>query len=987
MNNIEQYLPFIIGLPLAGAIVNGLAGRFADRRLVAFTAVGSVLAAFGVALFAFIELVSRKDAGTSQALTVQLWEWFRISLPSFDGGFREVPIQIGLVFDSLSGLMTLVVTGIGSLIHIYSLGYMSEDKSYSRFFTYLNLFTASMLILVLGSSFPVLFVGWEGVGLCSYLLIGFWYENSAYAQAGKKAFVANRIGDLGVIIGMFALVSVAGSFEFSAINAAAPEMVRDFNLGGVAAGSVATFATLFLFLGCTGKSAQIPLFVWLPDAMAGPTPVSALIHAATMVTAGVYLCCRLSPVFLQSATTLAVIAVVGACTAFVAATIAVVQNEMKKILAYSTVSQLGFMFAAVGVGAFAASFFHVFTHAFFKACLFLGAGSVMHAVHAHGDADIRFLGGMKKWMPITRMTFLVSCIAIAGIPPFSGFFSKDEILLGAAEVALHETMIPQWVGWFVLVVLSISAFLTAFYMFRLYFLTFSGDYRSAPKRVSAEGLVDGERAGELSAHGVDGAHGVNAQHAMDVMPAAPGYSPHPHESEPSMTFPLLVLGAGAVVVGFVGLPHHFLMWDLSEYSWWGHWLEPSLRVLEPAGEDHLAGWVAMGLGLAVAVSGLALAWFAYGGKNADTFTTRLPAGVRRFFFDKWRVDELYDATIIGFNKKLAYLSGRIDSSFVDTVLTRMASRGVQAAGWLATRAQVGRVHAYGFAIAIGIALMTWFVLYPHPSLEVETDNENAVLMAGQGPGYEYRWDLNSDGTFDVPAQPVRLRIDLVDHATDEQIIQVVNVTSAVVAPGTQRADRSALGRLIDRGHRIYELRPEAGRLEPLVSGLERLEAVESVEVVPDAQEVAFGNAVRLEHAFTEAEHSGYALIVPQLRGRPLQLVAEEEHSLLTDELGQRWQASEEDSTPPAFAAAKGGIEIRPNGASVRRGNETVTEPFTLAVGESAFIGMVPVRVAPVARVTVEVRNVFGHVASDTEEVVLTSAARAPTVRVAGRAGQ
>ena len=439
--------------------------------------------------------------------------------------------------DSLSGVMTLVVTGVGGLIHLYSIGYMGDDEGYPRFMSFLNLFMASMLILVLGSSLPVMFVGWEGVGLCSYLLIGFWYENRVYAAAGRKAFVVNRIGDFGVLVGMFILVGVAGSFEFADINAAAMggQFRADFPFGilGVMP-SLATVACVFLFLGCTGKSAQIPLYVWLPDAMAGPTPVSALIHAATMVTAGVYLCCRLSPLFITSDVAMAIIAVTGTLTALLAASIAVVQREMKKILAYSTVSQLGFMFAAVGVGFFAAGFFHVFTHAFFKACLFLGAGSVMHAVHAHGDADIFKLGGLKKVLPITRWTFLASCLAIAGFPLTSGFFSKDEILLGAAaQIYRPDDALQHAVGWFTLIGLTLAAVMTAFYMFRLYFLTFTGEYRSADQ---------------------------SGDHPYDA---------HPHESPPSMTIPLVVLGLGALFAGFLGLPHVLPITGTHLHSWWG----------------------------------------------------------------------------------------------------------------------------------------------------------------------------------------------------------------------------------------------------------------------------------------------------------------------------------------------------------------------------------------------------------------------------------
>ncbi|MCZ7683756.1 MAG: NADH-quinone oxidoreductase subunit L [Sandaracinaceae bacterium] len=442
---IERALLWIVLLPLLGALINGIAGRRADKSLVTGVAVGSVFGAFLLALVCFGYLLS---TGGDAVVQNTVYTWFSITVHG-----AEVPIHVRFLMDHLSGIMTVMVTGIGALIHVYSVGYMGEDPGYARFMTYLNLFMASMLILVLGSSLPLMFVGWEGVGLCSYLLIGFWYENADYAAAGRKAFVVNRIGDFGVLMGMFLLVwavvpaghgpgAVVEAFDFQAINAAAPALGnRPFNIGTFQLDtSIATLAVLFLFLGCAGKSAQIPLYVWLPDAMAGPTPVSALIHAATMVTAGVYLMVRLSPLVVQSPYAMSFIAIVGALTALLAASIALVQNQMKKILAYSTVSQLGFMFAAVGMGAFAGGVFHVFTHAFFKACLFLGAGSVMHAVHAHGDADIRWLGGLKKWLPKTHVTFAIATAAIAGLPLLSGFFSKDEIPPRRRDLGSHEPL-------------------------------------------------------------------------------------------------------------------------------------------------------------------------------------------------------------------------------------------------------------------------------------------------------------------------------------------------------------------------------------------------------------------------------------------------------------------------------------------------------------------------------------------------------------------
>ena len=711
MNMPSQHtaLLFIILLPLAGAIINGFFGRFANRKLVGLIGVGSVLAAFGLAVDSFCELLELRQAGNeAPALTYSFYEWFTLTLPLG----RQAPIEVRFLMDSLSSVMTLIVTGIGSLIHIYSLGYMSEEKSYSRFFSYLNLFMASMLILVLASNIALMFVGWEGVGLCSYLLIGFWYENREYAAAGRKAFIANRVGDVGVIIGMFLLVMVAGSFEFIDINAQAQNFSRPFPhaiLGATV--SMATVTCLFLFLGCTGKSAQIPLFVWLSDAMAGPTPVSALIHAATMVTAGVYLCCRLSPVFQMSPTALSVIAITGTLTALLAASVAMVQREMKRILAYSTVSQLGFMFAAVGVGFFAAGFFHVFTHAFFKACLFLGAGSVMHAVHAHGDADIFKLGGLKKYMPVTRWTFLISCLAIAGVPIFSGFFSKDEILLGASIQALHgESTLATFTGWFTLIGLTLAATMTAFYMFRLYYLTFTGDYRSADTK--------------------------------------DGYDANPHESPMSMAFPLVVLGLGALTAGWLGLSHIVPFVGSHLPNWWNHWMQASIA--SSGSHDAMdAINLAAVCGLGAMAVGIGIATLAYRNKNEDSLTTKIPAAFSSLLFDKWRVDELYDKTIIGPIKQLAVVTGNIDQTFVDGLLTKLPSYKVSLFGKLFSRMQNGAIHTYGAAIAVGlIAVVGWF-LYPHATVKAEVTGRTVQLSAEQGLGYTFRWDANNDGEYDT----------------------------------------------------------------------------------------------------------------------------------------------------------------------------------------------------------------------------------------------
>jgi NADH-quinone oxidoreductase subunit L len=785
----ERMLPWIVLFPLLGAIINGFFGRRASNTAVNVVSVGSVTASFALALYCFVRLLDAgaggEDAG-NHSIVADLWHWFSVSVEG-----RDVPIRVRFVLDHLSGIMTLMVTGIAALIHVYSTEYMGEDPSYPRFMTYLNLFTASMLILVLGSSLPVMFVGWEGVGLCSYLLIGFWWENPTYAAAGRKAFVVNRIGDFGVLIGTFLLFVHCHTFEMAEINSSIVEFgAATVVLGGAPIGiTVATAAALFLFLGCTGKSAQLPLYVWLPDAMAGPTPVSALIHAATMVTAGVYLCCRLSPVFMMSETAMATIAVVGALTALLGASIGLVQTQMKKILAYSTVSQLGFMFAAVGCGAFAAGFFHVFTHAFFKACLFLGAGSVMHAVHAHGDADIRQLGGMKRFMPVTQKTFLVACLAIAGVPFFSGFFSKDEILAGALEATGHL----GWVGWFVFVVLGVTAFLTACYMFRLYFLTFEGEYRGGPHLHPRE---PAEHRGDHTEHGGD--H-------------------EPHESGAAVTIVLGVLAVGAVIAGYLGLPH----W--AGPNWWAHWLtgegEHFGAVARWAGDAHAEGhegppvWLPAVVGTVAALGGIALARFWYDGKTdvakeKETLLLRgvigigaaatlgliayplamrigtfldapaapaLPivamviglalligvAGmalfialnprtdVHRWAFDKWRVDELYDAILLRPFRWLAVVSANIDRIAVDGLLTWVPAQGAKLGGWALGRAQNGLIYAYTLAFTVGTGLLLWWFTYPHTDLSGEIQGHSIEWRADPGPAYEYRWDFDSDGEYDT----------------------------------------------------------------------------------------------------------------------------------------------------------------------------------------------------------------------------------------------
>ncbi|MFK7991638.1 MAG: NADH-quinone oxidoreductase subunit L [Sandaracinaceae bacterium] len=777
--DVQSILLPIILLPIFGALINGLTGYRAEKQVVTLVAVGSVALAFVLSTIGFGFLVSQGHDGT-QVLTHDVYEWFSISV-----GGLDVPIRVRFVMDHLSGIMTVMVTGIGTLIHVYSIGYMKEDPGYWRFMTYLNLFMASMLILVLASSLPLMFVGWEGVGLCSYLLIGFWYENEDYAKAGRKAFVVNRIGDFGVLIGMFLLVAAVASmgspeaFEFTEINDVAGRLgTRELTYGANQLGfSVATGAVLFLFLGCTGKSAQLPLFVWLPDAMAGPTPVSALIHAATMVTAGVYLLVRLSPVVVVSPFAMSVIAIIGTLTALIAASVALVQNQMKKILAYSTVSQLGFMFAAVGMGAFAGGFFHVFTHAFFKACLFLGAGSVMHAIHAHGDADIRYLGNLRKYMPKTHITFAIATAAIAGLPLLSGFFSKDEILLGAmawatapSELSGSEFGYAQWVGWFVFVGLTIAATMTAFYMFRLYFRTFWGEYKGGhpPGEHAHDGHADDE-------HG----HDEDGHDGHDHGPVIP------HESELPMTIPLMVLAAGAALVGYLGMPHLFHL-----PNWWADWLTPqghafsealATAVGSGAAEDvairaatqaarevssgvailqyngqmwHAPSWaaaLAMGVGTAAAVGGAGLAFFFYKVQDGEIpgRIMKSVAPLHRFLMDKWRIDEFYGVIIVSPMNQLGVFAANLDRYFVDTLLTKVSSGAMRGLGFLVTRTQTGVIYAYAGLFVLGLAGLGWWFTYPHADVEYEATVGEVTWTASSGLGYEYRWDFDSNGEFDT----------------------------------------------------------------------------------------------------------------------------------------------------------------------------------------------------------------------------------------------
>ncbi len=649
--------------PLLGAAVNGLAGvRFFSRRAVGATAVGAAGLGFAAALVSFAGLLRSAEP----AVVRTLFTWVPASLVrTASGGAASFRLDLAFRYDGLAAIMTLVVTGVGLLIHIYSLGYMAHDRSYARFFSYLNLFTAAMLVLVLGANLGVMFIGWEGVGLCSYLLIGFWFTKASAASAGKKAFITNRVGDFGFLLGAGLLVYALGTLDIGGIAAAVE--------AGALAKGTATAAALLLFLGATGKSAQIPLYTWLPDAMEGPTPVSALIHAATMVTAGVYMVARLHTLFTFSGTALTVVALTGAFTAVYAATMGLVQTDIKRVLAYSTISQIGTMFIGLGVGAYAAGIFHLMTHAFFKSLLFLAAGSVIHALS--GEQDLRRMGGLRGKIPRTYRVFLVGALAISGIPGLSGFFSKDEILASAFASGHYLVWGLGLAG----------AALTAFYMFRLIFLTFEGDAR-----------YSGETARPL------------------------------HESPPVMLVPLEILAVLAIVGGYVGLPH-----VLGGGAWFGRFLESSVGPREL----HLAPGteiLLMALSAGVAVAGIAAAREIYvrrKGEPARRFAERLP-GLYRLVSRKYFVDEIYGKAFVGGILALGRAADWFDRRVVDGLvdgtarLARGLSRGaiifdegavdgaVNGVGkaHLAVssglrRLQTGRIYNYALAVVLGVVLV------------------------------------------------------------------------------------------------------------------------------------------------------------------------------------------------------------------------------------------------------------------------------------------
>jgi NADH-quinone oxidoreductase subunit L len=623
----------LIGLvplfPLIGFVINGFAGRKMSKGMSGAIGCISVLASFILSVLIFIEV----NGSAEKTHVVNLFSWI-------SSGTLSVPFSF--LVDPLSCLFLLIITGIGFLIHVYSVGYMHEDEGFARFFTYLNLFVFFMLLLVLGNNYLIMFVGWEGVGLCSYLLIGFWYKNTAYNNAAKKAFIVNRIGDLGFLLGIILIFFTFGTISYGEV----------FGQAGTASTSTITAIALLLFIGAMGKSAQIPLYTWLPDAMAGPTPVSALIHAATMVTAGIYMIVRSNILYSMSPAASEFVAIIGAATALFAATIGLVQTDIKKVLAYSTVSQLGLMFLALGAGAYSSAVFHVGTHAFFKALLFLGAGSVIHAMG--GEQDIRKMGGLKKALPVTFITMALGTIAISGIPPFSGFFSKDEILAHVYE----ENKFLWFIG-------SVTSILTAFYMFRMFFLTFYGKFR---------GTHDQEH--------------------------------HLHESPKSMTVPLMFLAALAVVGGLAGLPE---FWGTN--NWISGFLSPVIYRKNPSTLNHETEWFLMGLATLAAVVSTYIAFVVYRKNNI------MPAakeenmnGVERLIYNKYKVDEFYNSVI---TRPLNAVSEGFDKFFESQLIdgiVKGVGNGVKSLSGLVRQLQTGNIGVYIFAMVLCIAAILFFGL-------------------------------------------------------------------------------------------------------------------------------------------------------------------------------------------------------------------------------------------------------------------------------------
>lgn len=619
-------------LPLIGFAINGLGFRHLPKGVAGFIGSAASIGSFIVSLLLFSAFLS----GDSQPIHVSLFDWITVG---------SLNISFSFLIDQLSLIMLLIITGVGSLIHIYSSGYMHHDEGFGKFFAFLNLFLFFMLLLVMGSNYVITFIGWEGVGLCSYLLIGFWNKNTNYNNAAKKAFIMNRIGDLGFLLGIFLIIVTFKTVEYADIFRAAV----NFQLND----PVIIAITLLLLVGAMGKSAQIPLYTWLPDAMAGPTPVSALIHAATMVTAGIYMIIRSNLLYTLAPTTLEVVAVIGLATALFAATIGIFQNDIKKVLAYSTVSQLGYMFLGLGVMAYSSSMFHVITHAFFKALLFLGAGSVIHAMS--DEQDIRKMGGLRKKLPITFATFLIGTIAISGIPPFAGFFSKDEIL---AHVYEHSQLM-----WGLGVLTSV---MTSFYMFRLLFLTFFGEFRGTT-------------------------------HQRE----------HLHESPSSMTIPLVVLAILSMVGGFIGLPEVFGTNKLAEF------MSPLFdlsRMKQPEAFvttlTHSQEYMLMGISTAAALVAMLVALVMYVNRAAVPTAEGEPtSSLQKLIYRKYYIDELYDALFVKPLNALSHIFYSIFEILGIDLLVNGIGKAVTGTSRLIRYAQNGAIGFYIFAMVIGIILI------------------------------------------------------------------------------------------------------------------------------------------------------------------------------------------------------------------------------------------------------------------------------------------
>ncbi|WP_166921587.1 NADH-quinone oxidoreductase subunit L [Flavobacterium poyangense] len=611
--------------PFLGFLINVFFGKSLGKTVSGIIGTAAVVVSFAVTLFFFNQITQNQ-----QAIQITLFDWIQIS---------NLHINLGFLLDQLSLLWLLFVTGIGSLIHLYSISYMHDDENIHKFFSYLNLFVFFMITLVIGSNLLVLFIGWEGVGLCSYLLIGFWHKNQDYNDAAKKAFIMNRIGDLGLLIGMFIIGSMFSTLDYATLKTAIAG-AANLNI------PLLSLAALCLFIGACGKSAQIPLYTWLPDAMAGPTPVSALIHAATMVTAGIFMVTRLNFVFDLAPDVQSVIAVIGAITSLVAATIGLVQTDIKKVLAYSTVSQLGLMFLALGFGAYEVAVFHVITHAFFKACLFLGSGSVIHGLH--GEQDMRKMGGLRKAMPITFWTMLISSLAISGVPFFSGFFSKDEILL----TAFHHNIPLYVVG-------SVASIMTAFYMFRLMFLTFFKDFRGTEEQ----------------------------KH-------------HLHESDGLITFPLIILAILATFGGLISLPGH---------SWLNEYMAPLFTKV--AGEEHHLGtteYTLMGVAVLGGLLGILIAYIKYFKQDNVPEADENITGLTKVLYNKYYVDEIYDAVFV---RTINALS-RFFRDYIETGLTAVVFGFGKVANELAfqgKKVQNGSIGLYLFAFVLGLCAIVSYI--------------------------------------------------------------------------------------------------------------------------------------------------------------------------------------------------------------------------------------------------------------------------------------